>query len=859
MVENDRRGLTDCNETARSNLPMELKTAVRISFHISPDDMSRRDDHLSLHAIRRIDERCDAFESLRRVGQSPHLADYLAGCEGGERAALLRELVAIELHYAQVHGQARDKEYFKRVLPQDVEFVNDIILDHESRGNADTDDEALATASTSTGTEDMPTPSRLGRYRILQRLGAGAFGVVYLAHDPDLNRQVAIKCPRFESGLYQSRWKSFRREAELAAKLRHPGIVAIYDVARDDRQQPYIVMEYVEGCSLRTWLESNQPTPVQTARIVKNVAETLHVAHRAGLIHRDLKPANILVDRHGNPHLADLGLAVTVDENSHGEIAGTYAYMAPEQLRGGNGSIDLRCDIWSLGVVLYEMLCRRRPFEAADRVELCEQVLNQDPLTIDSRDRLVRHLARIAQTCLSKCPDDRYTSAADMVDALRGVAKPTPRTWLVPRIAGVTVLFIACLFVLRAMFGVSLLKLVGIGPQTNATLVNKEFATDGEFTLIDGVSSTLPNVKDFHQNPQPSDRRQQFRAVSGLKQPGEVTRAHETSNGSFSVVGNPNRFGTLADAVANAADGGVVDVSGNGPFLSGLVDIGHKELTIRAAQGHRPVFVLADQALPTLINTNGNLTLIGLELRRSVDPQAEGSHRGLVTCEGGSIGMRACRFVLEAPRKNQCILVSDSQQVSAERCEFYHIGSTGILFLACNADVEFSHCVFAGETNIVFELQGISSVLARLKRNTFVARNQIVLLKPGPDHSVNNSKLLVESDSNAFQGGCLLKIFKQQRWVNQILKNRVLWHDSRSMYAVGRYVSNFNRRISVDSLSEWEKLSDVTISDILLVNEVFPERNILRKASSEIDSTDFVIPWASLSEEIPVEQRDLGA
>ena len=224
-------------------------------------------------------------------------------------------------------------------------------------------------------------PSRLGRYRLVSSLAEGGFGVVYLAHDDDLDRAVAIKVP--SSGAFASprHLELFLKEARLAAALKHPAIVMVYDVGRATDGLVYVVLEYIQGHTLSHYLQTETAPHLHLIGILIEVAEAAHHAHQHELVHRDLKPSNILIDREGKPHITDFGLAVREDGRRlwAREIAGTREYMAPEQVRGETHRIDARTDIWALGIVLYMMLTGRRPF-AGSAAEIFDQILHREPL-----------------------------------------------------------------------------------------------------------------------------------------------------------------------------------------------------------------------------------------------------------------------------------------------------------------------------------------------------------------------------------------------------------------------------------------------------------------------------------------------
>jgi hypothetical protein len=265
-----------------------------------------------------------------------------------------------------------------------------------------------------------PPPRRIGRYALARELGRGASGAVFEALDTTLGRRVALKLLETADGVGRDR---FLREARLAASLAHEGIVRIHDVGDADGK-PYLTMELLEGGDLLAWVARERPAVGEIARRMEAVARTVHFAHTRGVIHRDLKPANILLDGGGRPVITDFGVARRIDASRRltwtGEIIGTPLYMAPEQLRGQNGRVGARSDIYALGAVLYELLTGRVPFEADSFEELSVKALRDDPIVPSRCDpRVDRGLDEICLKALARDPRDRYASAEAMADDLR--------------------------------------------------------------------------------------------------------------------------------------------------------------------------------------------------------------------------------------------------------------------------------------------------------------------------------------------------------------------------------------------------------------------------------------------------------
>ncbi|MBI1873829.1 MAG: serine/threonine protein kinase [Acidobacteria bacterium] len=265
---------------------------------------------------------------------------------------------------------------------------------------------------------------RLGPYEILAPLGAGGMGEVYRARDTRLGRTVAIKTLSPVIRDLPNVRERFIREARTVSNLSHPGICALFDVGEQDGID-YLVMEFLEGETLAERLRRGPLTPAEFLRYSIQMADALEYAHHQAVIHSDLKPGNVMMTtagapRQSTPHakLLDFGLA-NAARTPHGGIAGTFQYMAPEQLHGGH--VDARTDIFAFGATMYEMSSGRRAFSGNSQASLVEAIIGAEPPPLDLSRDLPARLQSIVMRCLAKDPAARYQSAAEIGDELRRI------------------------------------------------------------------------------------------------------------------------------------------------------------------------------------------------------------------------------------------------------------------------------------------------------------------------------------------------------------------------------------------------------------------------------------------------------
>ncbi|MCA9200534.1 MAG: serine/threonine protein kinase, partial [Planctomycetales bacterium] len=310
--------------------------------------------------------------------------------------------------------------------------------------------------------EDLP---QLEHYSCLRQIASGGSGTLYQARDTKLNRIVAIKLLHSSIQLDSHANQRIRREAQAIAALDHTNIVRLYDVSRSATERPFLVLEYVPGETLSDRLDREPMLTLrEAAAIAMDVANALYAAHQASLVHRDVKPSNILLDG-SRVKLTDFGLVLDVDVNTRltedGILAGTPHYMSPEQIQNSH-YVDHRTDIYSLGVVLYEMLTGQLPFHGVRRM-LLVQILHDEPIAIRKlNDQVSRDLETICQKAMAKEPAKRYGTAQDLANDLQCWLQNRPITarpiskfercvrWYKrnPRIAGLTTIVVLLLMAL---------------------------------------------------------------------------------------------------------------------------------------------------------------------------------------------------------------------------------------------------------------------------------------------------------------------------------------------------------------------------------------------------------------------------
>jgi hypothetical protein len=359
------------------------------------------------------------FLLRERLGESPQPEEYL--CRFPAFAARLKEQFECRqalgtLPLSQDAAEQRTAQAFGH-MKSVYAFTDPQAAAEESMAPAPETTDGVARAMA--GQKSGPL-GRIGRFQLQAVLGQGGFGRVYRAYDPQLDRQVALKVPRFAPD-DADQVERFLGEAKAAARLRHANIVAVFESGRDGDDY-YIVSEFVEGLPLSERLPQDPPGFRQAAIWVRDLARALAYAHAEGVIHRDIKSANVLIDRQGRPQLTDFGLAKRVADEAkrtvEGAVMGTPAYMAPEQARGDLAAVGPHSDQFSLGVVLYELLARRLPFDGPAHQLLLHVIGDDPPPPSRFNPAVPRDLEAICLKAMEKHPARRYGGARDLADDL---------------------------------------------------------------------------------------------------------------------------------------------------------------------------------------------------------------------------------------------------------------------------------------------------------------------------------------------------------------------------------------------------------------------------------------------------------
>ena len=415
---------------------------------------SSRDEIDSLELARRMDPILDRFEQQWLQGHPPALEECLQSFAPHScRGQLLNALLEIELELRTGREQVSISDYLERFPDHQAEVRNAFrtnslqptfcmpltIRCPDCQTECEVDASGVEHDLTCRSCrhtfrlvgEDaagLRASDTIAHFVLEEELGRGSFGSVWKASDPKLDRYVAIKVPRC-GALSVEDTREFLKDAQSAAQLKHPNIVAVHEVGQH-ADSVYIVSEFIDGVTLTEWIAEQRPGIQQAVQMAHTIALALAHAHAAGVIHRDLKPDNVMVDRHGQPHLIDFGLARRIRAESSisngGRILGTPAYMAPEQAKGESHLAAEPADVYSLGVVLFQLLTGDRPFRGEMQALIASVIREEAPAPSSLTSGVPKDLDNVCLKCLQKLPVSRYASAAELADDLDRFLKGEP-------------------------------------------------------------------------------------------------------------------------------------------------------------------------------------------------------------------------------------------------------------------------------------------------------------------------------------------------------------------------------------------------------------------------------------------------
>jgi eukaryotic-like serine/threonine-protein kinase len=390
-------------------------------------------DALPLSAARHVDEVCDRFEDAWIADKRPRIQDYLGDTAEPERSALLDELLKLDLAYRRKNHETPILEDYQPLFPEQADLIRAVFQERSALNVASSRDTNSAQQLVETGPElpspgEAEVPACLGRYRITAKLGSGAFGVVYKAWHPELERFVAIKI--LLPGAPVDR---FRREAKLLAKVNSPFVVTVHDFDVLPDGSPMLVMEWVKGTDLLETIRSKRGpiSEEQALQWMRQTSEGMLAAAEQGIIHRDFKPSNVLIDGKGRARVADFGLARGPkrlgDLTLLGGMMGTPLYVAPEQAEDPR-LVDTRADVYSFGATYYHALTGVPPFSGETVFSILFKHKTEPLISPKARNpALSERTSELLERCLAKSPNDRFATFAEVLRQLQPQASgPSP-------------------------------------------------------------------------------------------------------------------------------------------------------------------------------------------------------------------------------------------------------------------------------------------------------------------------------------------------------------------------------------------------------------------------------------------------
>lgn len=386
-------------------------------------------DQLRFDDYQKIDSVCDEYESGWTPDSALELKSALEQCPAALRPIAFQELLKVDVELRQRRGVSAGRIDYLTLYPEYRDAIDAVIQTADTEPNAtliSSNAEAVASkvypsGETDSVDADTGTDTRFGRFILKGELGQGAFGTVSLAYDPTLDREVALKLPRFDQN-DRERIDRFLAEAQIAAQLQHPNIVAVWERGQVGTQF-YISTAYVQGETLKEYLDESQPDLRQITVWVRDLAEALAYAHEQSIIHRDIKPANVIINERQRPMIMDFGLAKRIDHGvdltSDGLILGTPAYMSPEQARGLTQELGTQSDQYSLGVIFYELLAGKQRWTGKTHEVLLKLQSNPLPPEIQNKETPVPvDLIAVCQKMLQPVVENRYPNCQVIADDL---------------------------------------------------------------------------------------------------------------------------------------------------------------------------------------------------------------------------------------------------------------------------------------------------------------------------------------------------------------------------------------------------------------------------------------------------------
>jgi serine/threonine protein kinase len=650
----------------------------------------------------------------------------------------------------------------------------------------------------------------LGPYRVLKVLGVGGMGVVFEAEDTLLHRRVALKTMKPSLSADVVARERFLREARAAAAVHSDHVVTLHQVG-EIQGVLFLAMEFLEGESLDAWIKrGRQPSVAQLLRIGRDMALGLSAVHERGLIHRDIKPSNIWLEMPtGRVKLLDFGLVRAADAEVHvtqsGAILGSPAYMAPEQARGEK--VDVRCDLFSLGCVLYRLATGAMPFKGGDTMSvLMSLAVDMPPAPLTLNSQLPPALAQMIEQLLCKDPAGRPESARAVAQALQDIERETTMTLNSPQSLAVQPSHTPSADVQRTLPSVAVASsvplprgrrradiavaaglLLLLGAAVAGTIVIRIKTPDGKTTEIKVPDGSTVEVQRQADRGKPAadaskpllDQEKPF----VLLRDGKLVREFRSFPGLLPELHN----------------GDVIEVHANGPVLLPRIALDGTSLTLRAAPGYRPRFEAKEDVVgnaPWIKVSNASLTLDGCDFR--CPPVGSCS----LHIEKGTAEVRNCRL-FQPPSHNSGLLVYDGPRLLVADSLLASGFSHWAIDFPAKAEVEFRNNVFWNISYTYFILEAPGGQKLRLINNTFAGGG--ILLGMSSEKYTTPPDVLARGNLFGLGGGPMLGAPLPPKELTQNLH----WHGRDNFYNLGAEHSVYNGPDAQQSLvgfAAWQKL-----------------------------------------------------